>query len=174
MGLRNVRPLRYYKYLYPFAPGDLHDIAYYFEFDYAEPIDDGGHLPALHAAVFDWKQRRDHLSAVLHGEAVVIRDTRPVAVAEQTVLAGVEKLVLETCDQITTVRRIQQVVGQSEDQVSEILDMLMKRRLVIREGERYLGLPVLTYTPADQPVQPIRQFAPAAVLPAAGEQLIHA
>ena len=174
MGLRNVRPLGYYKYLYPFAPGDLHDIAYYFEFDYAEPIDDGGHLPALHAAVFDWKQRRDHLSAVLHGEAVVIRDTRPVAVAEQTVLAGVEKLVLETCDQITTVRRIQQVVGQSEDQVSEILDMLMKRRLVIREGERYLGLPVLTYTPANHPVQPIRQFAPATVLPAAGEQLIHA
>ena len=179
MGLTNVRPLKYYKYLYPFTPRELHDIAYYFEFDYAEPIDDGGHLPALHQAVSRWKQRRDQLYAVLQSEAVVIHDTRPVAVASQTVLTGVEKLVFEICDQITTVRRIQQIVGQqmhpaiSENDVSKILETLMRRRLVIREEERYLGLPVLTYTPADRITQPVRQFVPAAAVPGI-EHLIHA
>jgi ribosomal peptide maturation radical SAM protein 1 len=179
MGLRNVRPLKYYKYLYPFVLRELHDIAYYFEFDYIEPIDDGGHLPALHEAVFHWKRSSDQLYAVSHGQAVVIHDSRPVAIASQTALTGVEKLVFEICDQIMTVRRIQQVVDQmvqpaaSEGQIREILDMLMKRRLVIREDDRYLGLPVLTYIPADQTSQPVRQFAPAAPAPSGG-RLVHA
>jgi hypothetical protein len=178
MGLTNIRPLKYYKYLYPFLPGELHDIAYYFEFDYAEPIDDGGYLPALHQAVFDWKQRRDQLYAVSQGLAVVIHDSRPVAVASQTVLTEVERFVFEICDQITTVRRIQQLASHlsgpavCENDVRQILDMLISRRLVIREEDRYLGLPVLTYTPVN-PTQFIRQLAPTAA--ARGrEHLIHA
>jgi hypothetical protein len=129
--------------------------------------------------VSHWKQRRDQLYAVSRGQAVVIRDTRSVAVASQTVLTGAEKLVFEICDQITTVRRIQQIVRQqmdpavSENDVREILETLMRRRLVIREEERYLGLPVLTYAPADRTTQPVRQFVPAAAVPSS-EHLIHA
>lgn len=68
----------------------------------------------------------------------------------------------------STVRRIQQVVGQlvhaavCENDVREILDMLMRRHLVIRDDDRYLGLPFLTYRPASPIVQPARRFVPAA------------
>lgn len=170
MGLKNVRPLSYYSYLYPFAPEDLRDVAYYFEFDYAEPIDDGGHLPALHEAVATWKQRRDHLYAVPHGEGIVIFDSRPVAAAAQTLLTGLDRTVLEICDQIATVRRIQQTLSRStgaspsDDEVRESLDSLVARHLVVSEDERFLSLPVLTYSPA-RPERPL--VAPPPRMPAA-------
>jgi hypothetical protein len=91
-------------------------------------------------------------------------------------LTEVERFVFEICDQITTVRRIQQLASHlsgpavCENDVRQILDMLISRRLVIREEDRYLGLPVLTYTPVN-PTQFIRQLAPTA---AEREHLIHA
>jgi ribosomal peptide maturation radical SAM protein 1 len=158
MGLRNVRAMKWYRYLYPFAEKDLHDIAYYFDFDYAEPIDDGGNLPALHGAVAQWKAGTAELYAVAHGEDVVIHDSRPVAAAPQTVLSGIERQIFETCDQITTVRRIQQVLTTatgltfSEHYIRAVLDELLEKNLIISEDDRFLGLPVLTYTPARQPI----------------------
>jgi len=158
MGLTNVRPMKWYGYLYPFLPKDLHDIAYYFDFEYATPIDNGGYLTALHDAVATWQQRRDHdhLRAYPYGDGMLITDTRPVAVAAQTLLNQVERLVLETCDQISTVRRVQQILSSrlprqfSDGEVREILDRLAARHFILREEERFLSLPVLTY----KPVQP--------------------
>jgi hypothetical protein len=60
----------------------------------------------------------------------------------------------------------------SENDIRRILDMLIRKRLVIREEDRYLGLPVLTYTPVNQTTQPVRRFVPAAML--GSEHLIHA
>jgi ribosomal peptide maturation radical SAM protein 1 len=156
MGLRNVRPLKWYGYLYPFAPKDLHNVAYYFDFDYATPIDNGGHLAALHDAVAIWQQRRDqdHLRAQPHGNGLLVHDTRPVAAATQTLLNAVEKLVLETCDQIATVRGIQQALSRglgtdfSDSEVRDVLAQLIGRHLILQEEDRFLSLPVLAYKPA--------------------------
>src|SRR5262249_23422000 len=150
IGFRNVRPLKWYRYLYPFPDSDLRDIAYYFDFDYAQPIDDGGHLAALHEIIAGWKTTPAKLYAVPRGEDIVIHDTRPVAAAPQTVLNGVERRILEICDQITTVNRIQQVLSSSTgmtfsaDYVRVVLDEFIEKNLVVCEDERFLALPVLT------------------------------
>jgi hypothetical protein len=168
MGFRNVRPLKWYRYLYPFPETELREIAYYFDFDYAEPIDDGGHLPALHEAITNWKSAPAQLYAVPRGDDVVIHDSRPVATAPQIVLNGVERKILEICDQITTVNRIQQVLASStgmtisEHYLRVVLDEFIEKNLIVCENDRFLGLPVLTYTPvlqheADLPVvMPLR------------------
>jgi hypothetical protein len=153
MGFKNVRPLKYYRYLYPFSPQDLNDVAYYFDFEYAAPIDDGGHLPALHDAIARWKESNHELYAVARGDDVVIHDSRPLAAALQTSMRGTERRIFELCDQITTVGRIQQQLSEatdtpiSEAYIRDLLDDLLARHLVVRENDRYLGLPVLTYTP---------------------------
>lgn len=167
MGFRNVRPLKWYRYLYPFSDSDLNEVAYYFDFDYADPIDDGGHLPALHDAVMGWKGTPAQLYAVPRGDDVVIHDTRPVATAPQIVLNGIERKILEICDGITTVNRIQQVLASSSGMtcspyyVRGVLDEFIEKNLVVCEDDRFLALPVLTYTPAqhqtiDLPVMPLR------------------
>jgi ribosomal peptide maturation radical SAM protein 1 len=174
MGFKNVRPLKYYSYLYPFPQRELNDVAYYFDFEYAEPIDDGGHLPALHDAVARWKQgqhqpqSQHQLYAVSQGDDVLVCDSRPVAAASHTVLAGSERRIFELCDQITTVRRIQHALSRSggatisEAHVRDVLDDLLARHLVIREDDRFLGLPVLTYTPAHpDEAMPAVQRSPA-------------
>jgi ribosomal peptide maturation radical SAM protein 1 len=154
MGFKNVRPLKYYRYLYPFSPQDLNDVAYYFDFEYAAPIDDGGHLPALHDAIARWKESNHELYAVTRGDDVVIHDSRPLAAALQTSMRGTERRIFELCDQITTVGRIRQQLAEttdtpvSEAYIQDLLDDLLARHLVVRENDRYLGLPVLTYTPA--------------------------
>jgi ribosomal peptide maturation radical SAM protein 1 len=180
MGLKNVRAMKWYGYLYPFSPRDLDDVAYYFDFDYAEAIDDGGHRPALHDAIARWKQSQDQLYAVLQGDDVVIRDTRPVARAAYTILRGFDRQVFELCDQITTVRRIEQVLAKTTDvtfadnYVREVIDDLVARHLVVREDERLLALPVLTYTPV-QPVAAVPAALPrAARVPAAPAELANA
>jgi hypothetical protein len=84
---------------------------------------------------------------------VVIHDSRPLAAALQTSMRGTERRIFELCDQITTVRRIQQQLAEttdapiSEGYIQDLLDNLLARHLVVRENDRYLGLPVLTYTP---------------------------
>ena len=166
-GLRNVRPMKWYSFLYPFRQEDLAQVAYYFDFDYAEPIDDGGYLPALQEAVARWKASDDHLTASQQNGAMVIDDTRPVALATRYTLRGAERLVLENCDQITTVHRLRQVVSElldeelSESRVCEILGWLIDCRLVVQERERFLGLPVLTYAPARPLPKPLAQSSRA-------------
>jgi hypothetical protein len=180
MGLRNVRPMKWYGYLYPFSQRDLHDVAYYFDFDYAETIDDGGHLPALHEAAARWKQSQDQLYAVLQGDDVVIRDSRPVARAAYTVLSGFDRQVFELCDQITTVRRIEQVLAKTtnvtfpDNYVRAVVDDLIARHLVVCEDDRLLALPVLTYTPVQQTAALPAALLRAAQVPTGAAHLVSA
>ena len=155
MGLTKVRALSWYRFLYPFGPRELDDIAYYFDFDYATPIDDGGYRGPLHAAVAAWQAGRDRdvLRALPDGDGLLIEDTRPVAAAARTRLDPFDRAVLESCDQIASARRVQQMVARSFpdaslEQVGAALGRLAGRHLLLEEEGRFLALPVLTYTPA--------------------------
>jgi hypothetical protein len=87
-----------------------------------------------------------------------------VAVASHTLLTGFERRIFELCDRITTARRIQQVLSKaadvtiSEHYVRTVLDDLVARRLVIREHDRFLGLPVLTYNLVEETALPPAQL----------------
>jgi ribosomal peptide maturation radical SAM protein 1 len=152
MGFKNVRPLKYYRYLYPFSREDLHDVAYYFDFDYQHDIDDGGHIPALIDAVVRWKVSRDQLYTQSYGDWLLISDSRPVATLARTMLSGVEKLIYEYCDRIRSDGQVQKWLDESygvrltEQQVTGILDDFVRRKLMVREGNRVLSLAVMTYT----------------------------
>lgn len=151
-GLTNVHAMKQYRFLYPFGQDDLDQVAYYFDFDYVTPIDDGGHLEALQAAVRHWKERTDTLYAVESGADAVIHDGRQAARQRQVALRGLERFVFEACDSITSRSRLTKQVtdaglGDASD-VDRILDGLIAMNLVAEEEGRYVGLPVLSYEPA--------------------------
>src|SRR5262249_22323751 len=97
-GLINVRPMKYYKYLYPFEHETLMDLVYYFEFDYERDIDNGGYLPAIDEIVSRWKKREDYLYLERAGDAVIIRDKRTVTTWPETIVTGPAARIYECCD----------------------------------------------------------------------------
>ena len=150
-GLTNVRPFRFYKYLYPFEQATLMDLVYYFDFDYREQIDNGGCLPALEETVLHWKGRGDYMYAERSNGDLIIKDNRPVATWPEMMVTGIAVRIYEYCDKAQSLARIVEMVSQfaesevSEDQVTGILEELIAKKLMVREGNRYLSLAVMTY-----------------------------
>jgi ribosomal peptide maturation radical SAM protein 1 len=58
-GLRNVRPMAPYQFLYPFDAATLNDIAYYFTFDYTEQREPESYAAEVIAFVADWRSNRE-------------------------------------------------------------------------------------------------------------------
>lgn len=153
MGIVNVRPFKFYKYIYPFDARTVADLVYYFDFDYQNPIDTGGHVPALEEAIQDWQKRRgDRLDSERVNGSLVIRDTRPVARWPEVKVNGLAASVYEYCDRAQSMPRILEVLRKSGDnettaaEVQEILDEFIDARLMVREGNRYVSLAVMRYT----------------------------
>ena len=67
LGFTRLRPMKVFKYIYPFDERTLSDLVYYFDFDYKEEIDDGGHAEALQQAIGSWKNSQDQLQSAREG-----------------------------------------------------------------------------------------------------------
>ena len=183
MGLTNVRPAHFYRYIYPFDHETLSDLVYYFDFDYEKEIDNAALLPAIEETVRRWKGRGDTLEVRRAGDNLVIRDTRPVATWREMTISGIAARIYEYCDKAQTLPRIAEVMRDSgfdiaEDEVARILNEFIQRKLMVQEGKRYLSLGVLTYVTefeseeeekaqalAGEPLVPhVTTIAPAAVV----------
>ncbi|MEM9920441.1 MAG: RiPP maturation radical SAM C-methyltransferase [Bacteroidota bacterium] len=157
MGFTNVRPMKNYKYIYPFDGPELFDMVYFFEFDYLQAIDDEGYSQKMFEAVTNWKNRRgvDQLVSVLQGEFLQIFDTRPVAIASEHLLDGIERHLYEFCDQIRTIRQIQTWLEENfelsmdKPEIESILNGFIHKKLMIEENSKYLSLAVMTYESTD-------------------------
>jgi hypothetical protein len=153
MGLTNVRPMRAYKFVYPFDDRTMHDAAYYFDFDYRAPIDDGGYRAPLNEAVWVWQHRKDEFYATNGGERLVLVDTRPVATERQIALTGTAKAIYEHCDAIRSRAQIDQRLAErgvraEPSQVDALLDEFVERRLMVRESNSHLSLAIMPHLPA--------------------------
>ena len=150
-GLSNIRPMKFYRYLYPFDEKTLCDLVYYFEFDYTQEIDDGGYRESLENAIWQWKSRRDQLYSQRKGETLVIHDTRPIATWRETLLSGPTALIYEYCDKARSPQNIVEAVAQNtgetlnHDQVGAILEEFLTRKLMVKDDNKYLSLAVMTY-----------------------------
>lgn len=164
-GLTNIRPFKFYKYIYPFDRQTVSDLVYYFDFDYKEKIDNGGFLPALDEAVRQWKNRADYLNAERTSSGLIIRDSRTLAIWPEVIIRGLPARVYEYCDKAQTLPRIVEVMRESgeaevtEDKISEILDEFIQAKLMVKEGTRYLSLAVLTYITEFEQQQSARVLA---------------
>ena len=153
-GIVNIRPLKFYKYIYPFDAATLSKLVYYFDFDYRQPIDNGGCLNRLEQMVQRWKQQPDMMSAERVNGHVTIRDTRPVAGWRELNITGLAARIYEYCDKAQSLRRIVEAANEfgegdvTDTQVLEILNEFVRAKLMACEGNRYLSLAVLTYSPS--------------------------
>lgn len=151
MGFTNVRPLKNYRFIYPFDQEILMDMIYFFEFDYKEDIQDGGYLQHFQHAVMLWKKSKDQLYMTLKNDQLHIFDSRPVVASQHIILRAAQWHIYEYCDQIRTVPQIKKWLDQhadydlDEDQIEAILSEFIDQKLMIREGTKFLSLAVMTY-----------------------------
>ena len=149
-GMRDLRPMTPFTYLYPFDSRTLADIAYYFEFDYA----DGRAVDAFAKDVINltraWMadRRRGMLSlgAAADG-AWEILDTRRGQAQVRATLTGWKAAVYRACDRtqpFSSLMRLPEVLAErapAED-VQAFLDRCRRHRLVVNNGPAWLNLAV--------------------------------
>ena len=148
-GFANVRAAAPYRYVYPFPAADLDRLAYCFDFEYADGRDPGAYTGALRQAGRVWRASVGQARLLLrvHDDRLEIEDTRPCAAERLTVLDGPQRLTYLALDAGATVSAVRAAVAQApraaavtEGEVAGWLADWLDRRLVMREGPRYLSL----------------------------------
>ena len=165
-GVMNLRPAHALRTLYPFEESDLMDIAYYFDFDYADDrVPETFVGPAL-PAVEEWMttKRRGCLWLEEVGEVdgrVLLTDTRhrEGLAPLETELAGWQASVLLACDRAQSWDDLAQLpavqeAGVSHGELAELLGSAVERGWTVWLESKWLTVAV--HRPARLP--------PAAVL----------
>ena len=160
-GLRNVRPMATYSYLYPFPTASLQRIAYYFDFDYEPTTDPTGYASEVVAYASAWQRdpRRGSLTATVQRDdgTLTLLDTRPDATIQALSLSGLEQAAYEFCDELHAATAVTQHLRSkfpdtefSDSQVRAFLDSLVANRLMVTDGVNYLSLAIQQQTSANE------------------------
>lgn len=144
-GLR-LRPGWAYEYLYPLPEEALARLAYAFERDGGEEPRGEGYR-RLQRALLVWQERaRAPLPPMLcmtqEEERTLVFDTRHVALEPRVVLEGMWHRVHRACPEPLRLESIVEAVRGDglEAEVRGVLEDLVRRRLVLRLGDRYMAL----------------------------------
>lgn len=148
-GLGELRPARAYAHIYPFGRDDLAGLAYFFEHEYRPGTTLLLQLGRLQRRVQEWRDRRDpgRLVRVPGRDGVVrLRDTRRDAEAAVVRLDGAQALLFDACDDA---RHLHELLGIARhhldpatavEEVEHVMASLVRRRLVVTSGDRFLNL----------------------------------
>jgi ribosomal peptide maturation radical SAM protein 1 len=178
-GITNIRPLDWYRHVYPRPGIDLDRLAFYFEYDH--PNHQDAELDARHAeleqAIWTWRAcwRPDALLQTRGPGFVQVHDRRafpgPGGVPEErdvlTTLVDVWAEIFTACDEVTTEAELLRAFSDRVpgDDLLGFLAQLAADRLVYRSpGGQVVNLPLLLEARERQGTLP----APAAALARAG------
>jgi hypothetical protein len=168
-GLTDIAPLLVYKLIFPMMdPEALANLAYYFTFKHPSQKNVGVYIQSLRDTVDEW--RCSYVSSDLFflddGKALTVWDQRTIASPPLTVLRGLEKSLYLACDSATSLPRLYRLLGEESggvalrEQIQEVLQSLVDRSLMIREGNFYLSLaiPVGDYRPRPEAWERFQAF----------------
>jgi ribosomal peptide maturation radical SAM protein 1 len=163
-GITNVRPAALYSYLFPPGTVALEEAAFLFDADWEAEDGARAALPALAAAVEDWR-RADAAGRTLDyrrgGGFIEIVDARAAnGRRDHWIYEGWRADVYEHCDAIRSLSELAERAAASAGrrvapaELSSALDEFVARALMIEEGGRYLSLAQPARTAALEPGLP--------------------
>jgi ribosomal peptide maturation radical SAM protein 1 len=151
-GLSGVRPYPAYFYVFPLGRQELGRLAYYFEFDYNDGRDPQSYVSRAEREIARWTslrrqppERRPLLDLHREGDAVIVKDTRPCAVASEHRLEGLAAELYLLCDNIRRMPGLRrELAGRAdESELRNALDRLLAARLMVETEGQYLSLAVV-------------------------------
>jgi hypothetical protein len=145
-GFRNTKPYPAYSYVYKLPEEALRNLAYYYTFEYERPQDPSQYAAKLKQAVVDWRANREDSDLFMTDldAALVIFDTRAARPAFH-ILTGVERELYLACDAVRGAPVLERMVSARDwsARLSPIVDQLIQRRLMLRDGDSYVSLAVM-------------------------------
>lgn len=148
LGFARVRPYLSYSYIYKLAEEAVHNIAYYFDFDYTVP-QPLNYTRELEDAVLEWERVHEEsaLFYVDKGTELLIWDFRPIADQPLTVLRQEWRLLYLSADHARSGSALAELANASYPSVDDsetkaILRELSRRKLILSVMDCYLALAV--------------------------------
>lgn len=146
-GLAPLALAQAYRQVYPLPDEALKRIAYFFESELLLNKEKSPAVEVVRSMVKRWRSahKRSYLIVLTRRDALIVIDTRRCARRWVHRLRGLRKAVYEYCDQAHSASSIvRRFAGEAEPQaVSEALDSLVRDRLLLANGDRYLALGVV-------------------------------
>ena len=157
LGFINVTPYPSYQYIYPLSEQAVHNLAYYFTFEYREDQNTDQYTGPLIEQVETWCDiyATSDLFCVDKGKHLLIWDLRPMAYAPLTVITGLQKELYLLCDKASSLRQLEQQLAHHDSEVVDQAaivaqtEFLVERGLMLRENNTFLSLaiPLGDYSP---------------------------
>jgi ribosomal peptide maturation radical SAM protein 1 len=158
-GMENIRPMAPFSYLYPFERAEVMEIAYYFDFDYADNRTDDVYAHDAVQLAQAWSADTARGMLAMHedvdGSLYLIDTRRELAAApRRAVLTGWKASVFLACDRASTMRHLlllPDVVldGVTEDELRGFLERCAGHSLMVRNDRTWLNVAV--HVPARAP-----------------------
>jgi len=152
-GITNVRPHLAYQYLYDLPASAIANLAYFFQFDYADGRQVHEYTAPLLEQLDVWTQHHP-TSDLLYADTqnhLVIWDLRPAARRPLQVLDGLHREVLLACDRVHGMAHLEALAEQHRgpNTLSGVLADLIDAGLLLTEDGHFLtlALPLGSYSP---------------------------
>lgn len=159
LGFTALRPFPAYHHVFPLPHEAVQRLAYYFTFDYLDGRDPRDYVEPLRQQVELWRTQHEasQLTAVDNDGRLLILDSRAVAPEPVVVLEGATRSIYRAADAVCSPASVARALSRggdersagaerdsiSEEQARDTLDQLVERKLMLRDGTRYLALAVL-------------------------------
>lgn len=145
-GFAEIRPFSMYEFVYPLPPASVANLAYFFEYKYADGRDPEGYAQPVIDQVTRWRSRGgDLVKRYGAGPELVLEDTRKPQAPRSWALNGVQREIYDFCDEIQSGSGIAEFAasrGAAADVVESFLEEMVSERLMLREGNQFLSLAV--------------------------------
>lgn len=150
-GLVNARPLEVYRYLYPFPEADLAEIAYFYQYEFADGKNPDEYIEPTINQLTRWRESAilgaSLRSRWLSNGSMEITDTRFDNTEKRVWLSEWHKEVYEFCDQMRSLLVIERWLKTHAPAVSlseakQFLEELVKMKLMCCDDENFLSLAV--------------------------------
>jgi ribosomal peptide maturation radical SAM protein 1 len=157
-GFTDVTPMPAYEHIYRLPRPAIANLAYFFNFSYRDGSDPSTYVKPLVGALERWRRqaRSADLFSVDTGDHLAVCDLRPGASAPLTIFDAIDRAICQACDTMADRSQIARTVGArtdamvTDEALSDRLDALVTRGLLIEDGGRVLNLtvPLGEYVPA--------------------------
>jgi ribosomal peptide maturation radical SAM protein 1 len=145
-GLKHVRFMEAYSYVYSLPDNELENLAYFFEFEYGDGRQPADYVGRLIEEVERWAalalHRTPRLDAISAGEVFIIKDTRPCAVQGTHVVTGLAARVYACCDSARNRSGIARAVKAGEGEIGAVLERLVAQKLMVDMEGQFVSLAV--------------------------------
>jgi ribosomal peptide maturation radical SAM protein 1 len=167
--LTNVRPVPAYGFVYNKDHVNLNEMAYFFDYDYANGIAPEEYAKCVSDAKKEWLHcyEESTLFHVIKDDVLIICDTRPCRDESMFTITSTDKEIYLSCSDAITLEGIKKRISIKHPMLSlkeilSTLERLQSKKILLFEGNQYLSLSIQLgpYSPRRKAVKKIIDAPP--------------